>query len=77
MKKHIALITVYNRKSLVDEMIISAEKQKNVDIEYVMIDNTNRQFPSAAKALNYGFDNSRAEVMCFYIRILSSCRIVY
>lgn len=65
LKKNIALITVYNKKSLVDEMIMSAQNQKNVDIEYIMTDNTNKKFPSAAKALNYGFYNSSAEVIVF------------
>ena len=43
--KRISLITVYNNQQLLNEMIASAKKQRNVDIEYVMIDNMRRMTP--------------------------------
>lgn len=52
--KKISFITVYNNKEVLDEMLASAKKQKNVDIDYVMIDNRKNTFSSAAAALNYG-----------------------
>lgn len=63
--KTISLITVYNNKSLVDEMIHSAQKQKNIEVDYVMIDNTSNKFSSAAQALNYGTEKAKGEVLVF------------
>ena len=63
--KCISLITVYNKKTLLDEMIDSARKQKNVEIDYVMIDNSSAEFSSAAQALNYGAGKSIGEVLVF------------
>ncbi len=63
--KCISLITVYNKKTILDEMIDSAKKQKNVEIDYVMIDNSSAEFSSAAKALNYGVGKAIGEVLVF------------
>ena len=63
--KKISLITVYNNKPLLDEMLASAKLQKNVDIDYVMIDNRNNTFSSAASALNYGTSKAQGEVLVF------------
>lgn len=63
--KKISLITVYNNHILMEKMINSAQTQKNVEIDYVMIDNTARQFSSAAGALNYGLSKSTGEVVVF------------
>ena len=63
--KKISLITVYNNKPLLDEMLASANLQKNVDIDYVMIDNRNNTFSSAASALNYGTSKAQGEVLVF------------
>ena len=63
--KRISLITVYNNQQLLNEMIASAKKQRNVDIEYVMIDNMTNKFSSAASALNYGTDRATGDVFVF------------
>lgn len=63
--KKISLITVYNNKEMLDEMLASAEKQKNVDIDYVMIDNRENTFSSAAAALNYGTAKAIGEVYVY------------
>lgn len=63
--KKISLITVYNNKEMLDEMLVSAEKQKNVDIDYVMIDNRENTFSSAAAALNYGTAKAIGEVYVY------------
>ena len=63
--KKISLITVYNNKEMLDEMLASAEKQKNVDIDYVMIDNRENTFSSAAEALNYGTTKAIGEVYVY------------
>lgn len=63
--KKISLITVYNNKEMLDEMLASAEKQKNVDIDYVMIDNRKNTFSSAAAALNYGTAKAKGDVFVY------------
>lgn len=61
----ISLITVYNNKELLIKMLASAKMQKNVDIDYVLIDNTSNRFSSAAKALNYGVEQAKGDVIVF------------
>ncbi|MDD6225493.1 MAG: glycosyltransferase, partial [bacterium] len=63
--KTISLITVYNNMPLLDDMLKTAEQQKNVEIDYIMIDNRNGRFSSAAAALNYGIKQSKGEVVVF------------
>lgn len=63
--KKISLITVYNRETLVEEMKNSASNQKNVEVEFILIDNSNKQFSSASKALNYGAKTSSGDVLVF------------
>ena len=63
--KKISLITVYNNQKLLDEMLSSARKQANVDIDYVMIDNRKNIFSSAAAALNYGTAKAKGEVLVY------------
>lgn len=61
----ISLVTVYNNSNLLQQMVTSAKSQKNVDIDFVLIDNTANRFLSAAKALNYGVSQSKGEVIVF------------
>ena len=63
--KKISLISVYNNNALIDEMKKGAETQKNVDVEYILIDNTKNEFDSAAKALNYGAGKATGDVLVF------------
>ncbi len=63
--KKISLISVYNKPNLVEEMKNSALTQKNVEIDFVLIDNSNKQFSSASKALNYGADKAEGNVLVF------------
>lgn len=63
--KKISLITVYNNKDKLKEMLDSATIQKNVEIDYVLIDNTENTFLSASSALNFGVRQSAGDVLCF------------
>lgn len=63
--KKITLITVFNNKKQLSEMENSACKSKNVEIEFIFVDNTNRRFSSAAKALNYGVSKATSDVLVF------------
>lgn len=61
----ISLITVFNNQSMVDEMINSAKRQNDADTEFIMIDNRNNKFNSAAAALNYGVEKASGDVLVF------------
>ena len=61
----ISLITVYNNRDLLNQMVASSENQKGVRVDYVLIDNTSGCFSSAAKALNYGVSQAKGEVLVF------------
>ncbi len=61
----ISLVSVYNNDELLNEMIVSLSKQKDIEVERIFLDNKNGKFSSAAKALNYGIDHSTGEVLVF------------
>ena len=63
--KSISLISVYNNVEKMREMVDSAKKQCDVNIDYVLLDNTDFKFKSAAKALNYGIKKAVGEVVVF------------
>lgn len=63
--KRVSLISVYNKPQLLNEMIESAKKQKNIEVEFISIDNTSHQFSSASKALNYGTDQATGDVIVY------------
>ena len=63
--KKISLISVYNKPEILSDMVKSAEKQKNVCLDFVLIDNTKMTYSSAAKALNYGVKKSVGDVLVF------------
>lgn len=61
----VSLIAVYNNPKLLNQLIASVERQNGVALDYVFIDNTNGQFSSAAKALNYGASKANGEILVF------------
>lgn len=61
----ISLICVFNNSEMKDIMVDSAKKQKDVNIEYIMIDNTDNRFPSGASALNYGVSMATNDCLVF------------
>ncbi len=63
--KRISLITVYNDKRKLETMINTSKQQLNVDIDYVLIDNSQRNFSSASSALNTGILKSKTDVLVF------------
>ena len=63
--KKISLITVYNNRKLLEEMLSSVNGQLNVETDLVMIDNRQKAFSSAAAALNYGTDKAVGDVFVF------------
>lgn len=71
--KKISLITVYNNASELADMTESAKNQKNVDVEFISLDNTNGDFSSAAKALNYGAMQANGDVLVFLHQDIVFC----
>ncbi len=62
---NISLICVFNNSKMKDIMVESAKKQKDVNIEYILIDNTEKQFSSGASALNYGISLANHDCLVF------------
>lgn len=50
----ISVICVYNDKKILDDWLIKSLKNQTVKFELITVDNIQRQFRSAAEALNYG-----------------------
>ena len=63
--KKISLIAVYNKPQLLNEMVESANRQKNVEVELITLDNTGHRFSSASKALNYGTTKATGDVIVY------------
>lgn len=65
--KKISLISVYNNRQLLDEMVESCRTQTVgfENIEFISIDNTGRRFSSAAAALNYGSSQATTDICIF------------
>lgn len=63
--KKLSLVTVYNDRNKLEEMLNSAKKQIDVDIQYILINNDKNQFSSASKALNYGISKITGDVVIF------------
>ena len=63
--KTISLITVFNNIGLLNRLKETALLQKNVQIDYVFIDNQSGRFSCAAVALNFGFSQAKGDVIVF------------
>ncbi len=63
--KQISFICCYTKEDMLNELRSSTACLSNYKIEWILIDNRNRQFPSAASALNYGFGQSTSEIVVF------------
>ncbi len=61
----ISIICVYNNKIKLNEMIESVKEQESVEVEFVLLDNTNNKFTSAAQALNFGVRQASCELYVF------------
>jgi GT2 family glycosyltransferase len=62
----ISVICVYNNKNILKkELEVSVDNQRNVKYEKIFIDNRDKKFSSAAKALNYGVSISSGNILIF------------
>ena len=63
--KKISFICCYTRPDLVEELKESVKDYSSFDMEWVLIDNSDGKYSSAAAALNAGFKKSTADVLVF------------
>lgn len=61
----ISIVCVYNNKDVLENNLLRSIEAQTVDQELILIDNRGHQFPSAAKALNYGGRNANSEYIIF------------
>ena len=63
---HVSVIIVYTDFKKLEEAKLWIEKQSIRDsIEYIALDNRENRFSSAAKALNYGAENAKGDILVF------------
>ena len=67
--KKISFICCYTKEDLLNDFKKSTDCLTDYEIEWVLIDNRNNRFKSAASALNYGFNKSTSPIVIFYIMI--------
>ena len=63
--KKISFICCYTKEDLLNDLKKSADCLTDYEIEWVVIDNRNNRFKSAASALNYGFNKSTSPIVIF------------
>jgi len=61
----ISIVCVYNNKGILDNYLIESLKNQTMNYELILIDNTQSQFKSAAKALNYGGRKAKGDYLIF------------
>ncbi len=61
----ISIICVYSNSEVLEKNLLSSIEAQTVDHELILIDNRKQQFPSAAKALNYGGRKANSEYLLF------------
>lgn len=62
----ISFVCAYNKKNVLEEMLIkSLKKQNNKNYELITVNSKELGFKSASEALNYGFNNATGEYVVF------------
>lgn len=61
----ISVICVYNNANQLETELLKSLKNQDVEYELVLVDNRNKQYPSAAKALNCGAVRANGEYLIF------------
>ncbi len=57
-----SLICVYNNPVILKECLIESSQNQDTKFEWVLIDNTQGKFRSAAEALNWGGDIAKGNI---------------
>lgn len=61
----ISVICVYNNQDKLEKYLLKSLKHQTVDYELILVDNTNNEFKSAPKALNYGANKAKGRYLMF------------
>lgn len=61
----ISVVCVYNNKKILNDFLLKSLRNQTVDYELILLDNTRRQFKSAAEALNYGGKKAKEKYIIF------------
>jgi len=61
----ISIVCVYNNKQILEEYLLKGLQNQTVEYDLILIDNTNAEFNSAAKALNIGGRQANSKYIMF------------
>jgi len=61
----ISIVTVYNNRQYLEEILLKSLKKQTARFELIMLDNTRGKFKSAAEALNYGGSKTNGKYIMF------------
>lgn len=61
----ISIVTVYNNKQYLEEILLKSLKNQTAKFELIALDNTKGRFKSAAEALNYGGSKANGKYIMF------------
>ena len=61
----ISIICVYNKTDIYENVLKKSLQLQSLQAEIIAVDNTNQEYSSAAKALNYGASCASGKVFVF------------
>ena len=61
----ISVVVTYNNERVLNEVLLPSIRNQTAEFEFIPIDNTNRQFKSAAEALNYERERANGKYIMF------------
>ncbi len=61
----ISIICVYNNRQILEDYLLRGLQNQTAKFELILVDNTTKQFASAAKALNHGSRRSKGDYLMF------------
>jgi len=63
--KMFSIVCVYNNKEILENTLLASLKKQTKEYELILVDNTKKDFRSAASALNYGGKNAKGKYIMF------------
>jgi len=69
----ISIVVVYNNKQSLNEILLPSLKNQTTEFELIPVDNTEKQFKSAAEALNWGGAKAKGKYIMFVHQDVDLC----
>ena len=69
----ISVVVVYNNKQVLNEILLPSLKNQTAEFELIPVDNTEKQFKSAAEALNWGGAKAEGKYVMFVHQDVDLC----